>query len=624
MAYTMNKFHFLYGEVEWRVKVAGGKGIISSAFLFSPMCTPVTTNCKGHWPPSATVIGVDGNDTFAGEVKAVYLNDNKSVVATQKHYTSSSDLAQEFHVYKMVWSETYLGFFFDGREILNTTEPNEIPSISMQLVMKLAVGGPFLSASHPDASTVFPAHFSIDYVVVRQYPNQTSSLTQTQQQGGDTSILAPVLGSVITVVVLLACGAGICVTAWVRKRRRLYVGSMRKGSSSTDRSTLAGSEVNLAYIRTCSGEVATALINYVRLLEVPLANIQMSNVILGKGEFGVVRKGLARLNCSYVFNPVEVAIKMVRDKNNPDHTRQLVEEIKMMSKAARHLNICNLLGIVLKGDILLLLEFSRYGSLLQYLKDHRDRFYNHTSPDGDLLFYDEKYADSLERAVDAEAVNGSGDSKIYDGRILATRDLINFAFQISRGMEYLGTRSIIHRDLAARNVLVCDGRVIKISDFGMSKQMAEYILLDHQAVLPVRWMAPESITDKIFSARSDVWSFGVVVWELFTLGELPYGNTRMDIAEVVEHLTALRHGSRLERPAICPTPVYALMQECWHLDPGQRPDFAQLTHELGDFIGDDSVSPYLCLDMCYNQFNYEHRDLLDGMAKEPENTSTTS
>ncbi|XP_055327169.1 platelet-derived growth factor receptor alpha-like [Paramacrobiotus metropolitanus] len=604
MIYTMNKFYFKYGEVEWRAKVAKGKSILSVIFLFSPMCTPVSKSCKGYWPPSVTVVGALGEHPRMIEMKSYYMDGQKPSLI-KSNYTSTEDFSLDYHTYKLIWTETYLGWYIDGHEVYSIAEVKQIPSVVLGLVMKLGVGGAFAVNRHPDNS-IFPVHYMIDYVVVRMYSNGSFFLALNDADADGSPYLAPVLGCVITFVVLLFSGGALGAIVWRRrhvikklKTMEILAGGMRKDSMD-----------NLAYSSVEKSEMNPAVMNYVRLLEVPLANIEMSNLVLGRGEFGVVWKGIAN-GLINVACPAEVAIKTARDKKNPRHVRQLMEEMAIMSKAGRHLNICNLIGVVLKGETLLLLEFSRYDCLAKFLKCHRDAwFYSHTSATGDLLPFDDDEADRLQCILDLQLKNSDNNNK-FDGKILSTNDLMSFAFQISRGMEYLGSRSIIHRDLAARNVLVCDGRVVKIADFGMAKQTLEYVLMDQQAFLPVRWMSPEAITERRFSVQSDVWSFGIAVWEIFSFGEHPYANMRTDVGDVVELVKSLRDGYRMERPTSCPTAIYELMVQCWNFDPRLRPDFTHLTQRLRTVIGRDLLSAYLCLDICYSQFNDQHREQLN-------------
>ncbi|XP_055350310.1 fibroblast growth factor receptor 4-like [Paramacrobiotus metropolitanus] len=135
--------------------------------------------------------------------------------------------------------------------------------------------------------------------------------------------------------------------------------------------------------------------------------------------------------------------------------------------------------------------------------------------------------------------------------------LIRFAYQISRGMEFLHSRGVLHRDLAASNVLLFDANVVKISHFGMAHQGPQHTLCDLQELLPVRWMPPEAIESQVLSQQSDVWTFGVVLWEMFTMGATPYADANsIRRHSVGKFLTSLKNGFRLEKPVDCPDFVY--------------------------------------------------------------------
>nr|XP_034836203.1 fibroblast growth factor receptor 3-like [Maniola hyperantus] len=150
----------------------------------------------------------------------------------------------------------------------------------------------------------------------------------------------------------------------------------------------------------------------------------------------------------------------------------------------------------------------------------------------------------------------------------------------------------IHRDLAARNVLVSDDCVLKIADFGLAKDVHsnDYYRKKTEGRLPVRWMAPESLYHKVFTTQTDVWSFGVLLWEIMTLGGTPYPTVPGQY--MYQHLSA---GHRMEKPPCCSLEIYMLMRECWSFSPGDRPSFTELVEDLDKILTVTANQEYLDL-----------------------------
>ncbi|XP_062502151.1 ephrin type-A receptor 8-like [Corticium candelabrum] len=206
----------------------------------------------------------------------------------------------------------------------------------------------------------------------------------------------------------------------------------------------------------------------------------------------------------------------------------------------QHKHIVSLCGVVLEGQpIMAVLEYMANGDVRQYLQ-----FIRHNGLDQ------------------------------FDN--LASR-LLNMAREIAEGMKYLSKKCFIHRDLAARNVMLDDQLTCKIGDFGMSRDLAEdTYYITHGGKIPIRWTAPEAVVYKKYSTASDVWSYGIVLYEMWTIGEKPYGYSwsNNDVIEMLEK------GYRLSPPPGCSRPVYELMISCWHPDHHQRPSFHDVTVRL--------------------------------------------
>ncbi|XP_073254686.1 tyrosine-protein kinase receptor Tie-1-like [Porites lutea] len=182
----------------------------------------------------------------------------------------------------------------------------------------------------------------------------------------------------------------------------------------------------------------------------------------------------------------------------------------------------------------------------------------------------------------------------------STKQLFSLTWQIAKGMNHLAENNLVHRDLAARNILVGHDNQIKVSDFGLMRQIYEDVRSSAKSKkLPVKWMAPESLYQGVYTTKSDVWSFGVVLWEMATLGGVPYPTLTNS-----ELYRLLGTGYRMERPDMCSDDVYELITECWNEDPYIRPSFYRLIEKMEAIMERDA--PYLDVNKhneyhpCYN------------------------
>lgn len=163
-------------------------------------------------------------------------------------------------------------------------------------------------------------------------------------------------------------------------------------------------------------------------------------------------------------------------------------------------------------------------------------------------------------------------------------DLLQFAKQIAEGMAFLSLNKIVHRDLAARNVLVCSDKKVKISDFGLSRDIYQknMYLKSGDGKLPLKWLAIESLTHQIYTTYSDVWSYGILLYEIMTLGSTPYPSI-----DAVQLLEFLLNGYRMDRPRNCDVLLYQLMKGCWEKDPNDRPSFVKIINIMDVFIANE-------------------------------------
>ncbi|XP_069467136.1 proto-oncogene tyrosine-protein kinase receptor Ret [Ambystoma mexicanum] len=288
--------------------------------------------------------------------------------------------------------------------------------------------------------------------------------------------------------------------------------------------------------------------------EFPRKNLVLGKT-LGEGEFGKVVKATAfRLKGKAGYTTV--AVKMLKENASHSELRDLLSEFTLL-KQVNHPHVIKLYGACSQdGPLYLIVEYAKYGSLRSFLRESRKVGPSYMSNDSNR---NSSYLDNP------------------DERALTMGDLISFAWQISRGMLYLAEMKLVHRDLAARNVLVAEGRKMKISDFGLSRDVYEedsYVKRS-KGRIPVKWMAIESLFDHIYTTQSDVWSFGVLLWEIVTLGGNPYPGIAPE-----RLFNLLKTGYRMERPENCSEEMYNLMLRCWKQEPDKRSTFAEISKEL--------------------------------------------
>ena len=296
--------------------------------------------------------------------------------------------------------------------------------------------------------------------------------------------------------------------------------------------------------------------NHPKLLQLKSDNIKKVKT-LGTGFFGkvilanTVGLSLKDLKMSDTDDDksksIRVAVKLLKQNLSASKREEFDKELRFMSRLD-HPNVIRTLGACNTDTPFVMMEYMENGDLNQYLQEF----------------------DSI-----VEGNDPPGNFKISTGT------LTNMSAQIANAMKYLASRNFIHRDLATRNCLVGQDHQIKIADFGMSRNLyaSHYYVLKGQAVLPVRWMAKECFYGK-FSAKTDVWAFGVTMWEIFTLSkDIPYED--MDDTEVVANATENTESRMLlEKPGGCPQEVYEVMLMCWAEEPEDRATFERLQDVL--------------------------------------------
>ncbi|XP_059846669.1 platelet-derived growth factor receptor beta [Hypanus sabinus] len=377
--------------------------------------------------------------------------------------------------------------------------------------------------------------------------------------------------------------------------------------------------------------------------EFPRSQLSLGRT-LGSGAFGRVVEATAQ-GLSQSDSIMKVAVKMLKTTARTSEKQALMSELKIMSHLGPHLNIVNLLGACTKGGpIYIITEYCRHGDLVDYLyrnkhsflqfhgeaartpstgtsdnmKFERMKSYVALSFDSDGGYMDMNKEDRLDYTPMLQARPPPAYAQIahsdYDGPylqenytpteqevpelrplvsdspVLSFADLVGISYQVAHGMEFLSLRNCVHRDLAARNVLICEGKLAKICDFGLARDIvndSNYISRG-STFLPLKWMAPESIFNNLYTTLSDVWSYAVLLWEIFTLGGTPYPELPVND----QFYNAIRSGYRMPKPHYATDEIYAIMKKCWNDEFEKRPSFSSLVTSMGNLLSESYKKRY--------------------------------
>ncbi|XP_013927531.1 PREDICTED: macrophage-stimulating protein receptor-like [Thamnophis sirtalis] len=281
--------------------------------------------------------------------------------------------------------------------------------------------------------------------------------------------------------------------------------------------------------------------------------------IIGKGHFGSVYHGTYTDSSQ---REIRCAVKSLNRINDLEEVEEFLKEGILM-KSFHHLHVLSLIGITLpkEGLPLVVLPFMKHGDLRHFIRSEE--------------------------------------------RNPTVKDLIGFGLQVAQGMEYLAQKKFVHRDLAARNCMLDETYTVKVADFGLARDIFDkeyYSIRQHRrAKLPVKWMALESLKTQKFTTKSDVWSFGVLMWELMTRGASPY--PEVDPYDITCYLL---QGRRLPQPEYCPDYLYTIMLNCWTPNPEERPTFSSLIKEVEHIVACLKGDHYINLNVTYVNLDHGH------------------
>ncbi|XP_039270998.2 tyrosine-protein kinase RYK-like [Styela clava] len=370
--------------------------------------------------------------------------------------------------------------------------------------------------------------------------------------------------SVVTFIIIMAV---IIVRIWHRRQRKAEAGtySMNHVSANMHHNNqflrpdlpnnetaprpAPGSNASWMHFTPIINDLGTDVVDIrakLSAIAVPKSDVVLEEM-LQEGTFSRIYRG-------YLEKNVPVLIKTVTKAASEEQTRFLLFESSLL-RGMQHNNLLTIKNVVLDGPEppLVIFPYTKGGNLKRYLRD--------------IKFNDVNSCGTL----------SSGHRSFEQA---STQDLVGMGIEVACGMRYLAKRGLVHKDLATRNCVIDSNLKVKISDNALSRDLfpADYCCLGDNENRPVRWLAMESLVHKIYSTASDVWSFGVLLWELQSLAAMPYN----DIDDF-EMSVYLRDGFRLSQPINCPDHLYAIMARCWHYSSDKRPTFSELWQMLMEF-----------------------------------------
>ncbi|XP_033636449.1 tyrosine-protein kinase receptor Tie-1-like isoform X3 [Asterias rubens] len=380
-----------------------------------------------------------------------------------------------------------------------------------------------------------------------QEPTNAASDVGTQR-GSKTYVIVV---CVVIVALLLVLGCSIFIFR-VRKRKRrqnpdgqemvaCYENTIicnGKGEMPTVSQTVSFAEPSVyevIAIKSSSSSGSAGFPAWAKPWSVSWGDLMVGTRVLGEGRFGIVQLGGVMIDGEIS----KAAIYQMHENASPTERQIFLDEFGSMAKTGRHPHVVGILGACDHDDTLYV--------ALEYL------------PNGDLRSY-------LRKARHVDEDNSQG--------VLSSKKQIQFALDVAKGMKHLAASGMIHRDLAARNILLDNNLNAKISDFCLARGENIYVQMSKTRV-PTRWLSLESLTKNTYTSKTDVWSYGILLWEIATLGGTPYAGIKTNFIA-----SRLERGYRMPKPINCGEKTYDLMTQCWQEDPGDRPSFTKLVSTL--------------------------------------------
>uniref|UniRef100_A0A7N8X8P3 receptor protein-tyrosine kinase n=1 Tax=Mastacembelus armatus TaxID=205130 RepID=A0A7N8X8P3_9TELE len=370
-----------------------------------------------------------------------------------------------------------------------------------------------------------------------------------------------IAGIALCIIAALIVGAGLALFVMVRikkKKRDLSNQTSGSGGMAFQGLLYAASYDHLSVPLMPRDNISmvslsSELLEEVKDVLIPAEMLRIEDSqIIGKGHFGTVYHGYLKDSNKQDIHCAVKSLNRITDLGEVD---QFLREGIIM-KGFNHPNILSLLGIMLpnEGLPLVVLPYMKHGDVRHFIRS--------------------------------------------DKRNPTVKDLIGFGLQVAQGMDYLAQKKFVHRDLAARNCMLDETFTVKVADFGMARDIYDkeyYSVQDHKrAKLPVKWMAIESLQTQKFTTKSDVWSYGILMWELLTRGASPYPD--VDPYDITHYLLK---GRRLLQPQFCPDDLYTVMLACWDPEPECRPNFHNLVTEVQHILSCLEGEHYISLKVTY-------------------------